>query len=206
MRLDGQRTLRARERLGYSAADTARVAGIATNSVLRAEHGEDIRPATARKLASGLGVQVADLISGGAELPGKSAPRHWSGLSEEEKEARRHEHDWTRILGGAFERILEEEKKHINADWTTYPNPERVQETYSLLNRFEKAGGTQGSRRLGELVGLIQKVLTSIDRMDLHRDDPIPAEEERHRGRFGRPDPDERAFPQDDYTRQEEAN
>ncbi|MDP9478672.1 MAG: hypothetical protein M3R38_23820, partial [Actinomycetota bacterium] len=153
-------------------------------------------------------VQVADLISGGAELPGKSAPRHWSGLSEEEKEARRHEHDWTRILGGTFERILEEEKRHINADWTTYPDPERVKETYALLHQFEKAGGTQGSERLEGLLGMIQKVLMSIDRMDLHRDDPVTTEEERHQGRFRKPDTDEKAFPQaDDYTRPvEEAN
>ncbi|MDP9485013.1 MAG: hypothetical protein M3Q49_04330, partial [Actinomycetota bacterium] len=64
-------------------------------------------------------------------------------------------------------------------------------ETYALLHQFEKAGGTQGSERLEGLLGMIQKVLMSIDRMDLHRDDPIPAEEERHRERFGRPDPDE---------------
>lgn len=196
MRLDERRTRRARERLGYSAADTAQVAGIATNSVLRAEHGEDIRPVTARKLASGLGVRVADLISGGAELSGKAAPRQWSGLSEEEKQARRHEHDWTRILSGAFERILEEEQKHINEDWTTYPDPERVRETYSLLNQFEKAGGTQGSKRLEELMGLIQRVLTSIDRMDLHKDDPVTTKEERHLGIFSNPSLEERAFPQ----------
>ena len=62
MRLDKYRLQRAREMLGYGLEKTAQEAGISKNSVLRAEHEEDIRPVTARKIATALHVAVADLI------------------------------------------------------------------------------------------------------------------------------------------------
>jgi DNA-binding XRE family transcriptional regulator len=48
--------------LGYGLETTAQEAGVSKNSVLRAEHEEDIRPVTARKIAAALHVSVADLI------------------------------------------------------------------------------------------------------------------------------------------------
>ncbi len=63
MRLDRDKMLRGREVLGYGVEKTAQEAGVSKNSVLRAEHGEDIRPVTARKIAAALGVRVADLLS-----------------------------------------------------------------------------------------------------------------------------------------------
>ena len=48
--------------LGYGLEKTAQEAGVSKNSVLRAEHEEDIRPVTARKIAAALHVPVADLI------------------------------------------------------------------------------------------------------------------------------------------------
>lgn len=62
MKLDREKLIRARELLGYGLETTAEVAGVSKNSVLRAEHEEDIRPVTARKIAAALGVRVADLI------------------------------------------------------------------------------------------------------------------------------------------------
>ena len=62
MKLDRDRLQRAREMLGYGLEKTAQEAGISKNSVLRAEHEEDIRPVTARKIAAALDVPVADLI------------------------------------------------------------------------------------------------------------------------------------------------
>jgi transcriptional regulator with XRE-family HTH domain len=62
LKLDRDRLQRAREMLGYSIEMAAREAGVSKNSVLRAEHKEDIRPVTARKIAAALGVAVADLI------------------------------------------------------------------------------------------------------------------------------------------------
>jgi transcriptional regulator with XRE-family HTH domain len=62
LRLDKDRLQRAREMLGYGLEKTAQEAGVSKNSVLRAEHEEDIRPVTARKIAAALHVSVADLI------------------------------------------------------------------------------------------------------------------------------------------------
>jgi transcriptional regulator with XRE-family HTH domain len=62
LRLNRKKLLRARELLGYGIEKVAEEAGISKNSVLRAEHEEDIRPVTARKIAAALGVSVADLI------------------------------------------------------------------------------------------------------------------------------------------------
>jgi len=56
---------RAREMLGYGIEKTAQEAGLSKNSVLRAEHEENIRPVTARRIAAALGVNVADLLEGG---------------------------------------------------------------------------------------------------------------------------------------------
>jgi DNA-binding XRE family transcriptional regulator len=62
VKLDRDKLIRAREMLGYGIETVAAEAGVSKNSVLRAEHEEDIRPLTARKIAAALGVRVADLI------------------------------------------------------------------------------------------------------------------------------------------------
>ena len=77
LRLDRDKLLRARELLGYGIETTAQEAGVSKNSVLRAEHEEDIRPVTARKIAGALGVRVADL------LEEKIRPKGGSPLSAE---------------------------------------------------------------------------------------------------------------------------
>ena len=48
MKLDRDNLIRARERLGYSIETVAEEAGIAKNSVLRAEHGEENRRSARR--------------------------------------------------------------------------------------------------------------------------------------------------------------
>jgi transcriptional regulator with XRE-family HTH domain len=74
VKLDRDRILRARELLGYGVEKTAEVAGVSKNSVLRAEHAEDIRPITARKIAAALEVEVRDLLPlGQAPLPLESS-------------------------------------------------------------------------------------------------------------------------------------
>ncbi len=62
MKLKRERIKRARDRLGLSMADVAKSAGLDAGTVIHAEHGKEIRPITARKLAAGLGVQVVDLL------------------------------------------------------------------------------------------------------------------------------------------------
>jgi transcriptional regulator with XRE-family HTH domain len=73
LKLERDKVIRAREMLGYGLEKTAQEAGVSKNSVLRAEHGEDIRPVTARKIAAALGVRVADLIGESETL--KAQPR-----------------------------------------------------------------------------------------------------------------------------------
>jgi DNA-binding XRE family transcriptional regulator len=65
LKLDRDKLLRARELSGYGLQKTAEEAGVSKNSVLRAEHGREIRPVTARKIAGALGVEVADLLEAG---------------------------------------------------------------------------------------------------------------------------------------------
>jgi DNA-binding XRE family transcriptional regulator len=85
LKLDRDKVIRAREMLGYAIETVAEEAGVSKNSVLRAEHGEHIRPLTARKIAAALGVTVADLyeesetLKAGAPLE----PSLFNGLEEE---------------------------------------------------------------------------------------------------------------------------
>ncbi len=90
MRLDPDEVRRARERLGYSIELGAQKAGVAKNSLLRAEHGGDIRPSTARKLAAALEVEVSDLL-GTPEAPKDEAPSLQQSLDDMLKEERRAE-------------------------------------------------------------------------------------------------------------------
>ncbi len=62
MKFDRDKVLRARERLGFGMETLAHEAGVSKNSVLRAEHEQEIRPLTARKIAAGLRVPVAALL------------------------------------------------------------------------------------------------------------------------------------------------
>ncbi len=73
MKLDRNKLLHARARLGYGIEMVGERSEVAKNTVLRAEHEEDIRPSSARKIAQALGVEVADLIKE-PEAPKAEAP------------------------------------------------------------------------------------------------------------------------------------
>jgi len=89
LKLDRDKLIRAREMLGYGIELTAQEAGVSKNSVLRAEHEEDIRPVTARKIAAALGVRVADLIGESETLKVEAPlePSFENALEEERREA-----------------------------------------------------------------------------------------------------------------------
>lgn len=98
MKLDRDKLIRAREMLGYGIELTAQEAGVSKNSVLRAEHEEDIRPVTARKIAAALDVRVADLIGESETLKGEASP-----------------------LEPSFENVLEDERRlHYLRPWAGY--------------------------------------------------------------------------------------
>lgn len=89
MKLDRDKVIRAREMVGYGIETVAEEAGVAKNSVLRAEHGGDIRPSTARKIAAALGVRVADLIGESETLKAASRsayePSLFNGFEDERR-------------------------------------------------------------------------------------------------------------------------
>jgi transcriptional regulator with XRE-family HTH domain len=73
LKLDEDTVRRIRERQGLTLAMVAARAGTSKNTVLSAEHGGDIRPTTARKIAEALGVEITDLL-GETEHPLAEAP------------------------------------------------------------------------------------------------------------------------------------
>jgi transcriptional regulator with XRE-family HTH domain len=75
LKLDQDRVRGTRERLGLTLAMVAQRAGTSKNTVLSAEHGADIRPTTARKIAAALGVEIVELLPEETESPlGQAAP------------------------------------------------------------------------------------------------------------------------------------
>jgi transcriptional regulator with XRE-family HTH domain len=127
LKFDGDKVRRARELLGYGQETTAEEAGVAKNSVLRAERGEEIRPATARKIAAALGVRVADLLTEEARDPLAQA------LASQD-----------RLFNGARERdaFLERVKEYID---------KRVAHYEKRLSEAEQGGvlaGYEGARLL----------------------------------------------------------
>jgi transcriptional regulator with XRE-family HTH domain len=62
MRLDHERVRWHRDRLGWTLDTLAEKAEVAKGTVLRAEHGEDVRPSSGRRIARALGVETSDLI------------------------------------------------------------------------------------------------------------------------------------------------
>ena len=81
MKLDPAVVVEARERLGLTIEMAAERAEVSKNSISRAEHGLDIRPITARRIAHGLGLEVRDLY------PKAAAPTSSPKETDEERRA-----------------------------------------------------------------------------------------------------------------------
>jgi transcriptional regulator with XRE-family HTH domain len=65
-----------REARGETQVTLGERAGVSQHTILRIEHGEELRPPTARKLADALGVDITDLLASppAAQLAGKAEP------------------------------------------------------------------------------------------------------------------------------------
>jgi transcriptional regulator with XRE-family HTH domain len=85
MRLDHEKVRWHRDRLGWTLDELAEKAKVAKGTVLRAEHGEDIRPGSGRRIAQAFSVEIPDLIpeKPGAISPKASAPLSFSRWLEE---------------------------------------------------------------------------------------------------------------------------
>jgi transcriptional regulator with XRE-family HTH domain len=72
MKLDSQKVRWHRDQLGWTLDALAEKAEIAKGTVLRAEHGEDIRPSSGRRIARAFGVEIPALSP---EKPGAPSPK-----------------------------------------------------------------------------------------------------------------------------------
>jgi transcriptional regulator with XRE-family HTH domain len=72
LKLAGDKVRWHRDRLGWTIDDLAEKAEVAKGTVLRAEHGEDIRPSSGRRIARALGAEIPDLVP---ERPGAPSPK-----------------------------------------------------------------------------------------------------------------------------------
>ncbi len=72
MKLDGSKVRWHRDRLGWTLDVLAEKAEVAKGTVLRAEHEEDIRPGSGRRIARAFGVELPDLIP---ERPDTTSPK-----------------------------------------------------------------------------------------------------------------------------------
>jgi transcriptional regulator with XRE-family HTH domain len=157
LKLDKHRVLRARERLGFSIAKTAQAARVSEHSVLRAEHGEDIRPLTARKIAKGLGVKVADLYN---DSPKEKAPEEAPPSLQAPL-----------FINGGDKRDVEEERRSLGEDYLTarrqahkllHVHRQRIDQ---LANRWERQGEPTPEElreEVGHLEGLVEAGLFEI--------------------------------------------
>jgi transcriptional regulator with XRE-family HTH domain len=76
VKLDAEKVRWHRDRHGWTLETAAEQAEVALGTLLRAEHGEDIRPSSGRRIARAFGVDVSELVPGppGVVLPKAEAP------------------------------------------------------------------------------------------------------------------------------------
>jgi transcriptional regulator with XRE-family HTH domain len=72
VRLDSEKVRWHRDRLGWTLDTLAEQAEVAEGTALRAEHGEDIRPSSGRRIARAFGVDISELVP---EKPGVILPK-----------------------------------------------------------------------------------------------------------------------------------
>jgi transcriptional regulator with XRE-family HTH domain len=85
LKVDRDKLRMARARWGWSVAKTAKETELSNNSVLRAEHEEEVSVGTVHKLATGLQVDVRDLVKESALPKGDAPPSSPTGVAEERR-------------------------------------------------------------------------------------------------------------------------
>ena len=97
VKLDGAKVRWHRDQLGWTLDDVAEQAEVAKGTVLRAEHGEDVRPSSGRRIARAFGIEIPELspekpgmaLAGKAEAPATGRPKVQTSLWPEEEPQRR---------------------------------------------------------------------------------------------------------------------
>jgi transcriptional regulator with XRE-family HTH domain len=110
VKLDSSKMRWHRDRLGWTLDTLAEQAEVAEGTALRAEHGEDIRPSSGRRIARALGVDISELVpeKPGVVLPKAEAPST-SGQPNKEEEDPLHEGDLFDVVYPAVLQIHKEE-------------------------------------------------------------------------------------------------
>jgi transcriptional regulator with XRE-family HTH domain len=90
MKLDADKVRWHRDSRGWTLETTAEKAEVALGTVLRAEHGEDIRPSSGRRIARAFGVDVSELVP---EKPGRIKEPALAGKADAPRETGRAEWD-----------------------------------------------------------------------------------------------------------------
>jgi transcriptional regulator with XRE-family HTH domain len=132
VKLDSAKVRWHRDRLGWTLDTLAEQAEIAEGTALRAEHGEDIRPSSGRRIARAFGVDISELVP---DMPGGVPPkvRAPSSLAEWLEGRRGHAYlalDRRKIqaLFDRLESVEDEDRKRrelglaINDEYNTFCN------------------------------------------------------------------------------------
>jgi transcriptional regulator with XRE-family HTH domain len=92
VKLDSAKVRWHRDRLGWTLDTLAEQAEVAEGTALRAEHGEDIRPSSGRRIARAFGVDISELVpeQPGVVLPKAEAPSTSGRLEEKISDEERH--------------------------------------------------------------------------------------------------------------------
>jgi transcriptional regulator with XRE-family HTH domain len=85
VKLDADKVRWHRDRRGWTLETAAEYAEVALGTLLRAEHGEDIRPSSGRRIARAFGVDISELVPDqpGVVPPKVSAPSSLANWLEE---------------------------------------------------------------------------------------------------------------------------
>jgi transcriptional regulator with XRE-family HTH domain len=83
LRLAGGRVREGRERLALSIEDASTKASVSPHTWVRAEHGDEIRPSSARRIAEALGVEPAQLMEEPTPPLGGTPSRSQSAETDE---------------------------------------------------------------------------------------------------------------------------
>jgi transcriptional regulator with XRE-family HTH domain len=162
MKLDHEKVRWHRDRLGLTLDTLGEKAEVAKGTVLRAEHGEDVRPSSGRRIARALGVEISDLIP---EKPGSvgelvgagkdevsetrptADPHRWAqahsarlhGMSNEEWDTHIRELESTDEIEQEFHTLLDEAKDlHAAYGGDRWFNPENKENRVSRARRLRE--------------------------------------------------------------------
>jgi transcriptional regulator with XRE-family HTH domain len=72
VKLDADKVRWHRDSRGWTLETTAEKAEVALGTILRAEHGEDIRPSSGRRIARAFGINISELVP---DKPGVTIPK-----------------------------------------------------------------------------------------------------------------------------------